>query len=100
GMAVSDSSAGSRPLAGQTLFLSGRVQGVTRRRLDQLVRLRRGQLAAKPTGRITIIALGHSAVSNALPDGRVRLPAGLPAAAPPMRAPALGRPPGRLRPPA
>lgn len=68
-------------LAGQTLFLVGRVHGVTRRRLDQLVRLRGGKLVRKPTSRVTIIAAGHSAASNVLPDGRVRMPAGLPASA-------------------
>ena len=68
-------------MAGQILFLSGRVQGVTRRRLDQLVRSRGGRLVAKPAARVTMIAVGHSAASNVLPDGRVQLPAGLPATA-------------------
>ena len=66
------------PLDGQTLFVSGRIQGVTRRRLDQLVRLRGGKLVAKPTARVTLIAVGHSAAANVLPDGHIRLPAGLP----------------------
>jgi tetratricopeptide (TPR) repeat protein len=70
-----------KPLAGETLFLFGRVQGLTRRRLEQLVHLRGGRLAAKPMGRITLIAVGHSATAQAQPDGRVRLPAGLPATA-------------------
>ena len=64
-------------LAGETIFLFGRVHGVTRRRLDQLVRARGGKLVHKPNSRVTLIALGHSAASNALPDGRLRLPAGL-----------------------
>lgn len=68
-------------LAGQTLFLSGRVHGLTRRRLDGLVRLRGGKLASKPSARVTLIAVGHSAASNVLPDGRIRLPAGLPESA-------------------
>lgn len=76
-----DSPEAARPLAGQTLFLFGRVQGLTRRRLDQLVRLRGGKLASKPTTRVTVIAVGHSATSIALVDGRVRLPAGLPSTA-------------------
>jgi len=76
-----DSPEAARPLAGQTLFLFGRVQGLTRRRLDQLVRLRGGKLAGKPSARVTVIAVGHSATSIALVDGRVRLPAGLPQAA-------------------
>ena len=66
------------PLAGQTLFLVGRLHGVTRRRLEQLVRLRGAKLASKPSARVTVIAVGHSAASDALPDGRVRMPAGLP----------------------
>jgi tetratricopeptide (TPR) repeat protein len=70
------------PLAGQTLFLVGRMHGVTRRRLEQLVRLRGAKLAGKPSARVTVIAVGHSAVSDALPDGRVRMPAGLPTSAP------------------
>lgn len=72
----------SGPLAGQTLFLVGRMHGVTRRRLVQLVRLRGAKLAAKPSARVTVIAVAHSAVADALPDGRVRMPAGLPATAP------------------
>jgi tetratricopeptide (TPR) repeat protein len=98
-MAVSESTGDSRPLAGQTLFLFGRVQGVTRRRLDQLVRLRGGKLANKPAGRITIIALGHSAVASALPDGRLRLPAGLPESAALISEQELRRRLGLLRPP-
>ena len=98
-MAVSDSTGDSRPLAGQTLFLFGRVQGVTRRRLDQLVRLRGGKLVNKPAARITIIALGHSAVSNVLPDGRLRLPAGLPESAALISEQELRRRLGLLRPP-
>src|SRR5262249_22834960 len=102
GLAVSgDSTANMKPLAGQTLFLFGRVQGVTRRRLDQLVRLRGGKLVNKPTARITTIALGHSAASKALPDGRVRLPAGLPESAAMISEPELRRRLGlRRRPPA
>lgn len=89
----------SSPLAGQTLFLVGRVQGVTRRRLDQLVRARGGKLVNKPTARVTIIAVGHSAASNALPDGRVRLPAGLPDSAAMISEHDLRRRLGLLRPP-
>jgi tetratricopeptide (TPR) repeat protein len=79
--ASGDSPAGAKPLFGQILFLYGRVHGVTRRRLDQLVRLRGGRLVNKPTPRVTLIALAHSVASNALPDGRVSLPAGLPGSA-------------------
>jgi tetratricopeptide (TPR) repeat protein len=71
----------TKPLSGQALFLFGRVHGVTRRRLDQLVRARGGKLVNKPSTRVTLIALAHSATSNALSDGRVSLPAGLPASA-------------------
>ena len=72
----------SGPLAGQTLFLVGRMHGVTRRRLDQLVRHRGAKLATKPSARVTVIAVAHSAASDVLPDGRVRLPTGLPTSAP------------------
>ena len=80
-MMIGESTA-TGPLAGQTLFLVGRMHGVTRRRLDQLVRLRGAKLAGKPGTRVTVIAVGHSAASDALPDGRVRMPAGLPSSAP------------------
>lgn len=66
------------PLAGQTLFIVGRIQGLTRRRLDQLVRARGGKLAARPSASVTTIVFGHSAVSQALNDGRLRLPPGSP----------------------
>jgi len=87
------------PLVGQTLFLVGRIQGLTRRRLEQLVRARGGRLAGKPAARVTMIALGHSAASNALPDGRVQLPAGLPASAAMISEQNLRRHLGLLRPP-
>jgi tetratricopeptide (TPR) repeat protein len=86
-------------LAGQTLFLVGRVHGVTRRRLEQLVRLRGAKLATKPSTRVTVIAVGHSAASDALPDGRVRMPTGLPADAPLIGEVELRRRLGLARPP-
>ena len=97
--ATGDPTGTNAPLAGQTLFLSGRIHGVTRRRLDHLVRLRGGKLAAKPTARITLIAVGHSAASNVLPDGRIRLPTGLPEAAALISEQELRRRLGLLRPP-
>ena len=48
------------PLAGETLFLVGRIQGLTRRRLDTLVRLREGKLATRPGRTVSLIAFGHS----------------------------------------
>ena len=87
------------PLAGQTLFLVGRVQGVTRRRLEQLVRGRGGRVAAKPTARVTVIAVGHSAAAKALPDGLIRLPAGLPESAAMISEHELRRRLGLMRPP-
>ena len=66
------------PLAGQTLYLVGRIQGLTRRRLDQLVRARGARIATRPGARVTMVAFGHSAVFHALDDGRVQLPLGLP----------------------
>ncbi len=94
-----DSTATSKALAGQTLFLVGRVQGVTRRRLDQLVRGRGGRLVGKPTARVTMIAVGHSAASNVLPDGCVRLPAGVPSSAAMVSERNFRRRIGLLRPP-
>jgi tetratricopeptide (TPR) repeat protein len=99
-MSVSGVSTGDgRPLAGQTLFLSGRLHGLTRRRLDQLVRMRGGRVVGKPTARVTLIAVGHSAASNALPDGRIRLPTGLPESAAMISEYDLRRRLGLLRPP-
>jgi tetratricopeptide (TPR) repeat protein len=69
------------PLTGQVVFLVGRVHGLTRRRLDQLVRMRGGKLVGKPSARTTTIAFGHSATAIALQDGLLRLPVGLPKAA-------------------
>jgi tetratricopeptide (TPR) repeat protein len=98
-MAVSGEPSADSPLSGQALFLVGRVHGVTRRRLEQLVRMRGGRLVGKPSARITIIAVGHSAASNVLPDGRVRMPAGLPASAAMISEHELRRRLGLLRPP-
>ena len=86
-------------LAGETLFLVGRIQGLTRRRLDMLVKLREGKLATRPGRTITLIAFGHSAVDRALDDGRVALPPGLPAAAPLISENVLRRALGLLAPP-
>ncbi|HEX2885246.1 hypothetical protein, partial [Vineibacter terrae] len=94
-----DSSEAGKPLAGQTLFLVGRVQGLTRQRLDQLVRLRGGKLAGKPSARVSVIAVGHSATSNVDADGRVRLPTGLSSAAAMISERELRRRLGLLRPP-
>ncbi|HYD07868.1 MAG TPA: tetratricopeptide repeat protein, partial [Reyranella sp.] len=87
------------PLAGQTLHLVGRIQGLTRRRLEQLVRARGGKLAVRPGPRVTMVAFGHSAVSHALDDGRVRLPAGLPPKAGLVSENVLRRELGLLEPP-
>jgi tetratricopeptide (TPR) repeat protein len=70
------------PLSGQTLFILGRVQGLTRRRLDQLAARAGGKLVVKPSSKVTLIALGHSAKDNVLADGRIRLPSSLPDDAP------------------
>src|SRR5689334_20075501 len=68
-------------LKGETLFQVGRLHGLTRRRLEELVRARGGKVAAKPTPRVSVISFGHSADSSVLPDGQLRLPTGLPATA-------------------
>ncbi|HLM13718.1 MAG TPA: hypothetical protein VK362_15105, partial [Reyranella sp.] len=86
-------------LAGETLFLVGRIQGLTRRRLDTLVRLREGKLATRPGRTVTLIAFGHSAVDRALDDGRVALPPGMPAPAPLISENVLRRALGLLPPP-
>ena len=86
-------------LAGETLFLVGRIQGLTRRRLDTLVRLREGKLATRPGRTITTIAFGHSSVERALDDGRVTLPPGMPAAATLISENVLRRRLGLLAPP-
>jgi tetratricopeptide (TPR) repeat protein len=88
------------PLAGQTLFLVGRIQGLTRQRLDTLVRLRDAKLSPRPGRNITVIAFGHSAVDRALDDGRVALPTGMPATAVLISENVLRRQLGLLAPPA
>jgi tetratricopeptide (TPR) repeat protein len=87
------------PLAGQTLYLVGRIQGLTRRRLDLLVRVRNGKLATRPSAQVTTVAFGHSAVTHALGDGRVQLPSGLPASALLISENVLRRRLGLLEPP-
>src|ERR1043166_3052165 len=88
------------PLTGQTLYLVGRIQGLTRRRLEQLVRTRGGKISARPSPRVTTVAFGHSAVGHVLDDGRVQLPAGLPARATRISETVLRRQLGLLEPPA
>ncbi len=87
------------PLAGETLFLVGRIPGLTRRRLDTLVRLREGKLATRPGRNVTLIAFGHSAAARALDDGRVALPPGMPATAALISENVLRRQLGLLAPP-
>lgn len=86
-------------LTGETLFLVGRLQGLTRRRLEALVRARGGKLATRPGRGITLIAVGHSAAARALDDGRVSLPPGLPATAALISENGLRRRLGLLGPP-
>jgi tetratricopeptide (TPR) repeat protein len=69
-------------IAGQTLYIVGRLQGLTRKRLDQLVRAHGGKLAPRPSASVTMIVFGHSGAERASSDGRLRLPPGLPAKAP------------------
>jgi tetratricopeptide (TPR) repeat protein len=87
------------PLAGETLYLVGRIHGLTRRRLDTLVRLRNGKLATRPGRNVTLIAFGHSATTQAIDDGRVTLPPGLPATAALISENVLRRRLGLLEPP-
>ena len=88
------------PLAGQTLYLVGRIQGLTRRRLDLLVRVRNGKVATRPGTRVTTIAFGHSATTHVLDDGRVALPPGLSSKATLVSENVLRRQLGLLEPPA
>ncbi len=87
-------------LAGQTLFLVGRLPGLTRKRLDRLVRARGAKLAPRTGGRVTTVAFGHSAAGLALDDGRVKLPPGLPATASLISENVLRRELGLMEPPA
>jgi tetratricopeptide (TPR) repeat protein len=87
------------PLAGQTLFLVGRLPGLTRRRLERLVRAHGARIAARPSNRVTTIAFGHSAAGLAHNDGRVQLAAGLPATAALISENVLRRELGLLEPP-
>jgi Tfp pilus assembly protein PilF len=86
-------------LAGETLFLVGRLQGLTRRRLEALLRARGAKLATRPGRGIGLIAVGHSAAGRALDDGRVGLPPGLPGGAPLISENGLRRRLGLLGPP-
>src|SRR5260370_3682767 len=75
------------------------MPGLTRRRLDRLMRARGARLAPRPGNRVTTIAFGHSAASRASDDGRVQLPAGLPATASLISENVLRRQLGLLEPP-
>ncbi|WP_422003457.1 tetratricopeptide repeat protein [Reyranella sp.] len=63
------------------------------------MRARGGRLATRPARGVTLVALGHSAAARALDDGRVSLPAGLPARAPMIGENVLRRALGLLGPP-
>lgn len=93
------SSIPGNPLDGQRLFLVGRMHGVTRRRLEQLIRHRGAKLINKPNSRVTLIAVGHSASSIVLPDGRLRMSTALPQKAPMISERELRRQTGLSQPP-
>ena len=57
-------------------------------------------MTTRPGARVTTIAFGHSAVRQALDDGRVQLPPGLPATASLISENVLRRELGLLEPPA
>jgi tetratricopeptide (TPR) repeat protein len=63
------------------------------------VRSRGGKLANRPSNRATMVAFGHSAVAQALDDGRVKLPPGLPSTAALISENVLRRHLGLLEPP-
>ncbi|MFO1056523.1 MAG: tetratricopeptide repeat protein [Dongiaceae bacterium] len=98
--ARADSGGADGPFAGRTLFLVGRIPGITRRRLEQLLRARGGRLAPRPGRRVDLIAVASSAVGRVLPDGSLRLPAGLPGDAPLLGEQDLRRGLGLAPPPA
>jgi tetratricopeptide (TPR) repeat protein len=53
-------------LVGHSLFIHGRLHGVTRRRVADLVEKAGGVLTARPTGRTTHIVVGHVTAAIAL----------------------------------
>src|SRR5438067_740579 len=81
-MIANAESRGNQPLSGEYLFVSGRLPGLTRRRLEHLVRVAGGKLASKPNKSITLIALCHSAAGAVQAGGRIPLPMSLPDSAP------------------
>jgi tetratricopeptide (TPR) repeat protein len=69
-------------LAGHSLFLHGRLHGVTRRRVAELVKRAGGILSARPTGRTTHVVVGHVTAAIVLVTAPpVTFPDGLPDAA-------------------
>jgi tetratricopeptide (TPR) repeat protein len=69
-------------LAGHSLFIHGRLHGVTRRRVAALVERAGATLTARPTGRTTLIVVGHVTAAIALVSAPpVTFPDGIPPAA-------------------
>jgi tetratricopeptide (TPR) repeat protein len=53
---------------GFCLYVVGRLRGLTRQRLAELVERAGGRVASKPSSRVDLVAVGHSAVGPTLPD--------------------------------
>lgn len=68
-------------LSGRHVFLVGRLHGLTRARIEHLLAAGGGRLVRKPSARVNVVVLGHTASSQVLDDGTLRLPAGLPRSA-------------------
>lgn len=86
-------------LTGRTLLVVGRLPGLTRRRLDGLVRAAGGRLAPRPGLRVDLVAVARSAAPRVLEDGRLPLQPGVPAGAALIGESALRRALGVLEPP-
>src|SRR3954469_18936374 len=69
-----------RPLS---LYVFGRLRGVTRQRLSGLVAAAGGRLIRRPGPTVNLVAVGHGTALSGLAEGRlISLPSGLPATAP------------------
>lgn len=67
---------------GFTLYVHGRLHGVTRKRLGAAVAQAGGRLVASPSSRVTLVAVGHSTAMVGLIEAPpIALPAGLSAGA-------------------
>jgi hypothetical protein len=68
-------------LAGQLVFVAGRLQGLTRARLDHLVARQGGRVTRRASPRTTRVVVTHTATELVRQDGTLCLPAVLPTSA-------------------